>query len=868
MKNKRNLMFPAQRRALPLPLTISLAATKPAAQNGKGDAIVKTKNTAWVVGALAATAFAVAPSASHAQSVTLTQDFTTSPASWTTVMQPGSQNNFGWSNTGFASGTAGEAGGTITRSASYSTYTTAVSNLNRASTLTMSGNMYFQNTDFDGGFYLGFFDSAAFSGTAAPDFVGFIVAEPSGAPSGSMRGIPRSIAGGNTTDGSVVGLTQLQQLTFNLTYTGSGDGSGTLTGTLGGTNIGTISTPAGSSTFNAFGLASGSTNNPDSNLNTNFYFDNVSYTSGLNLYWDNSGGAADSWGDASNWSTTVGGGSSPSAAAGAGDVARFSATPIVGTAQTVNLNANQSVLGLAVESAVTQGITFLGGGTNRTLSIGSSGVTNASNGSGSVAIGSGTAGQNVAVTLVGSQSWANNGSQNIVVPNTVSGSGSPTFTNSGTGTGGVRFTSIISNTVSKFVQDSATSPLSLRAAGSFAGGVEVKQGVLNFGNNSINLGTGTLTLGVNGGTGAVTAQVGDNDNISFGNAIVLTTGHTGPITIQLVEDDVGVSHSKTFTGGITGTNSFTIQNDGGNDNLNFNTGAINNTGSITHTGTATTGVTTINSVIGTNVTGLTQSGPARLVLAGTNTYTGNTTINAGTLALSSTGSIANSATIDVKSGATFDVSAVSGYTVGASQTLKGSGTVAGNTAISGTLAPGNSPGTLNVTGNLTFNAASIFEWELDATNGADPGVVANSGTYDRVIATGDLTGSGAVFEVVLGSNDFSDAFWDSNKTWTNIFTAGNSFDLASIFTSFSGAGVDSSGAVSGQGSFSLSGNTLSWNWAVIPELGNAAAGLLLAAGLLCRRRPAGLATTPPPRNDRDGSKPGLARDLDPDPRRC
>jgi hypothetical protein len=249
-----------------------------------------------------------------------------------------------------------------------------------------------------------------------------------------------------------------------------------------------------------------------------------------------------------------------------------------------------------------------------------------------------------------------------------------------------------------------------------------------------------------------------------------------------------------------------------------------------------------------------SAGSSTVSVAGTQTAAG-LIVNQGTVILSNGGS----GNIDLGGGTAL---------VGSGATLGGNATITGNTAISGTLAPGNSPGTLNVTGNLTFNAASIFEWELDATNGADPGVVANSGTYDRVIATGDLTGSGAVFEVVLGSNDFSDAFWDSNKTWTNIFTAGNSFDLASIFTSFSGAGVDSSGAVSGQGSFSLSGNTLSWNWAVIPELGNAAAGLLLAAGLLCRRRPAGLATTPPPRNDRDGSKPGLARDLDPDPRRC
>jgi autotransporter-associated beta strand protein len=663
--------------------------------------------TKTLFGVLAAAAFALAPPASHAQSVTVTQNFTTNPGSWTAVMQPGSQNNFGWSNTSFASGTAGEAGGTIARSQPYSTYTTAVSNLNRASTLTMSGNMYFQNTNFDGGFYLGFFDSGAFSGTAAPaDFVGILVVEPSGSASSPMRVLPASIDG-TPTYGSIFGLTQLQQLTFNLTYTGSGDGSGTLTGTLGGTNIGTINTSAGSSTFNAFGLASGGSNPADPNLKTNFYFDNVSYTSGLNLYWDNSGGTANSWGDASNWSTTVAGGSSPSAAAGAGDVARFSATPIVGTAQTVNLNANQLVLGLAVESAVTQGITFLGGGTNQTLSIGSSGVTNASNGSGSVTIGSSTAGQNVAVTLVGSQSWANNGSQNIVVWNGVSGTGSPTFTNNGTGTGSVAFLGSIASSVSKIVQDSATSQLALRGTNSFAGGVEVKQGDLFFGNTSSNLGTGTLTLGVNGGTGAVTATVQDNANVSLSNAIVLASGHTGPITIRMNEDQVNVSHSKTFTGGITGTNSFTIQNDGGDDNLNFGTGSINNVGAITHTGTATTGVTTINSVIGSNVTGLTQSGPARLVLNGNNAFTGPTTINGGTLTLGATGALASSP-ISVGLGGTFNVSAKSGFSLASGQTLGGLGTLVGATTFGGgSLLAFDPTGPLVAQNTLTFSSFGI-----------------------------------------------------------------------------------------------------------------------------------------------------------------
>jgi autotransporter-associated beta strand protein len=166
--------------------------------------------------------------------------------------------------------------------------------------------------------------------------------------------------------------------------------------------------------------------------------------------------------------------------------------------------------------------------------------------------------------------------------------------------------------------------------------VEVRQGTLQFGNDDQNLGTGTLTLGVNGGNGAVTALTTDNSNRSFANPILLATGHTGPITILMTEDNPaspGNVNSKTFTGGITGNNSFTILNNGGNDTLTFSTGSINNVGAITHTGTGT-GVTTINSVIGTNVTGVTQnSATSKMVLTGTNTYTGDTTVSAGILAV-------------------------------------------------------------------------------------------------------------------------------------------------------------------------------------------------------------------------------------------
>lgn len=364
------------------------------------------------------------------------------------------------------------------------------------------------------------------------------------------------------------------------------------------------------------------------------------------IYWDNSGGSANSWGDVANWSTVVGGGTNPAAIPGSSDVAIFSATPIQGTNQTVELNGNRAVLGLNFLAGLTGSTTLSGVGGPRTLTIGSSGITNA--GSGLVAIGSGTGSLAVNVVFSGNQTIANNGSGEIRVNGftTVTGTLSPTITNSGIGTGNVVFggNGAIGSTVSGFVQDSATSWLVLRSIGNntFSGGVEVKKGTVFFGNHASNLGTGTVTLGNGaGGTDAATLRVGDNGNVTIGNPIRLASTTTGSLTLLMVETAVATSHSKTFTGGITGTNSLTIENNGGNDTLNFTTTAINNVGTLTHSGTGA-GLTTISSTIGSNVTGLTQNSASTLVLGGTNTYSGPTTVSSGSLRLANRNAVQNS----------------------------------------------------------------------------------------------------------------------------------------------------------------------------------------------------------------------------------
>ncbi|MEO8616838.1 MAG: autotransporter-associated beta strand repeat-containing protein [Luteolibacter sp.] len=230
---------------------------------------------------------------------------------------------------------------------------------------------------------------------------------------------------------------------------------------------------------------------------------------------------------------------------------------------------------------------------------------------------------------------------------------------------------------------------------------------------------------------------------------------------------------------------------------------------------------------------LTKGGADTLTLTGANTYTGATTVSGGKLVVgvAGTGSI------------TSNVSVASAATLGGSGTVTGNVTLAaessGGAKDGGKLAPGNSPGTLTVTGSTTFNTGSIFEWDIDAALGqADT----DAGTGFDSVKTASLSGPDAsVFKVVLqGADTFASTFWDSAHNWTNIFstdgTTANALNIASIFSSFSGTSVGSDGTVSGQGQFTFTGGGSTLTWSAVPEPTSALAGLLIGAGLLRRRR--------------------------------
>jgi len=343
--------------------------------------------------------------------------------------------------------------------------------------------------------------------------------------------------------------------------------------------------------------------------------------------------------------------------------------------------------------------------------------------------------------------------------------------------------------------------VSLGRASTYTGGTTLTDGTLQIASASTGsvglitssaIGTGTLTL--NGGTlssGSVTSRTLLNAAIIGGNVILGDAANNGKLTFSSDVDLGGSARTLTTASAI-----------------NFD-GVVSNGG-------------------------INKAGAGTLTLGGNSTYTGGTTVEGGTLLVSTGGSIAQSSLTTVTTGTTLTANGTVGaVAVNAGGTLNGSGTV-GTTTVAGTLTPGNSPGVLNVNGNLTMASGGNMIWELFANTATQ----ASPAVFDQVLVSGDLAFAGSngitlnFGTTADGSTvSWSDSFWSSNQSFLIYDVAGSTTgfsNLSLLNTSFN----DATGAAlaASQGSFSVGqlGSDVFLNYNAIPE---PTTGTLLGFGL-------------------------------------
>lgn len=277
-----------------------------------------------------------------------------------------------------------------------------------------------------------------------------------------------------------------------------------------------------------------------------------------------------------------------------------------------------------------------------------------------------------AVTL-GTTTAANLVNTNAVTPASLSGDVNLNFNANVGGAGEITLSGIISQTGgNRNLTKTGTGKLILTNANLHAGTTTIANntGAVAISNGAA-LGTGPVSItkgGTNGGTLELSNNITVANNMTFASA----TGFGGGGSAQIRN----VSGNNTLTGTLTltatGGNGINIESlDGLLTIGNTVTSTIaDNTRQLGITGSGN-GLITGNIVnTGTNQFSVIKHGTGTWTLSGTNTYTGTTIVNEGTLSLTNNGGLADTASVSIASGATLNL-AFSGSDTIATLTLGG-----------------------------------------------------------------------------------------------------------------------------------------------------------------------------------------------------
>ena len=304
-----------------------------------------------------------------------------------------------------------------------------------------------------------------------------------------------------------------------------------------------------------------------------------------------------------------------------------------------------------------------------------------------------------------------------------------------------------------------------------------------------------------------------NLNVVFSATGASNLSTTLGANVEISSLTIGGSSNVTIAGAYT----LTISGSAGTTGITVNSGvpALTISSGLTLAGSSQTIVVNglianINGAISGTV-GLTKSGTGFLFLTSTNTYTGPTNVNAGTLGVNG----ANSGTglITVQN---------SGSTLGGTGTLAGAVTVTN----SGRLSPGPisfTGGAVGNSGRLTVGALTLSS---TATSLFDIG---NGSIYDQLFANGNIAlgGSTLALNVNTASVDFAvgqvlDLFHNNSGT------------LSGVFSNFTDNGLYTYGNDTFQAHYTATDFTLTVT--SVPEPATWAGGALLLAAAGCARR--------------------------------